>query len=193
MLEGEEDRKSSFPWAASPPVGRYLRNSSLLLTSQAHKRPARSSAREKKMIPAELWQNSAMAEMVSRLTHGRFTGRGDVFYGPCPNGWQNSDQRDVARPRWASDPSRDMEVSAHWTSAAVFSLTRVSPCVSNAPGKGSSHRIPHPTATGQSRGTKCILHAEQALPVPYPQPERNHGTPILCCHFFGSCQEEKAR
>lgn len=54
------------------------------------------------------------------------------------------------------------------TSTAVFSLTRVSPCVSDAPGKGGSHRLPETTATGQSRGPKCIFHAQAGFASPLP-------------------------
>lgn len=38
-------------------------------------------------------------------------------------------------------------------------LTHLSPCVWDPLGKGGSHWLPEPTATGHSRGTKCIFHA----------------------------------
>lgn len=92
----------------------------------------------------------------------------------------------VAKPWWGSDPSFSFLLGHEGelpmgqqqastqagmcphASTAVFSLTRLSPCISDAPGKGGSLRLPELTATGQSRGTKCIFHEQHPSRALYP-------------------------
>lgn len=99
-----------------------------------------------------------------------------------------SDWCRVAKPWWSSDPSfvfllvhegelpmgrQQASVQAGMclhTSTAVFSLTCISPCISDAPGKEGSLRLPQLTATGQSRGTKCIFHEQHPSRVRCPLP-----------------------
>lgn len=107
---------------------------------------------------------------------------GNVFYEPCPHGWPNpgstgsvSDQCEVVRPWWGSEPfitlflgqkgevpvGREQKmgrcVPTYKCHCAL--LIHLSPWVRDPLGKGGSHWLLEPTASGQSRGTKCIFHA----------------------------------